>query len=175
MSARYTSELANDFGNLASRTIAMLEKYFAGNIPNAAQEPKLSSALQLAVTKADTAINTLDFQSAILEILEFCKLVNGYVTEKEPWQLAKNPDKSAELAAVLYNTAESLRALAVLFNSVMPQTCQKLWQALGAEKSLGKLADQRISDVAKWGQLKAGSATSKIEILFPKLEEEIKK
>ena len=175
MSARYTSELANDFGNLASRTIAMLEKYFAGNIPNAAQEPKLSSALQQAVTKADTAINTLDFQSAILEILEFCKLVNGYVTEKEPWQLAKNPDKSAELAAVLYNTAESLRALAVLFNSVMPQTCQKLWQALGAEKSLGKLADQRISNVAKWGQLKAGSATSKIEILFPKLEDEIKK
>jgi methionyl-tRNA synthetase len=124
---------------------------------------------------ADSAISSLDFQGAILQILDFCKLVNGYVTEKEPWKLAKQTDsaKQKELADVLYNTVESLRALAVLFNSVMPETCQKLWQALGVEKSLGKLADQKISEVAKWGQILPGSTTSKIEILFPKIEEEL--
>ena len=96
------------------------------------------------------------------------------MTEKEPWKLAKQSDavNKKELSDVLYNTAESLRALAVLFNSVMPQTCQKLWRALGVEKTLGKLADQRISNVAKWGQIPAGTATSKIEILFPKIEAE---
>ncbi len=174
MSARYTSELANDFGNLASRTIAMLEKYFDGKIPEVANEPKLSGALQSTVKAADLAISSLDFQGAILQILEFCKLVNGYVTEKEPWKLAKQSDavNKKELSDVLYNTAEALRALAVLFNSVMPQTCQKLWRALGVEKTLGKLADQRISNVAKWGQIPAGTATSKIEILFPKIEAE---
>ena len=168
MVARYTSELANDFGNLASRAIAMIEKYCDGKIPSIAQEPALASAAAAAVHAADEKITALDFQGGILAILEFCKSVNGYVTEKAPWVLAKDPANKSELDRVLYATCESLRILAVLFHPVMPETSQKLWRALGAT-TLGELSTQRIDDVARWGQLPAGAQTSRGEVLFPRL------
>jgi methionyl-tRNA synthetase len=102
--------------------------------------------------------------------MDFCKRVNGYVTEKEPWILAKDPANKVELEEVLYNTAESLRALAVLLNSVMPATCEILWQSLGAHDALGALASQKISSVATWGQLPQGSRVTKTPVLFPRLE-----
>jgi methionyl-tRNA synthetase len=170
MVARYTSELANDFGNLASRAIAMIEKYCDGHIPDVAQEPELAKAAALATKTADEKIAALDFQGGILAILEFCKSVNGYVTEKAPWVLAKDPANKSELDRVLYATCESLRILAVLFHPVMPETSQKLWSALGGT-SLGELSEQRIDDVARWGQLPAGAKTSRGEVLFPRLPE----
>ena len=112
----------------------------------------------------------LDFQGGIVAIMDFCKQVNGYVTVKEPWILAKDPTNKAELDAVLYNTAESLRALAVLLNSVMPATCEILWESLGANKSIGALKDQHIGNIAKWGQLPVGSVVTKSASLFPRLD-----
>jgi methionyl-tRNA synthetase len=170
MSARYTSELANDFGNLASRLAAMVEKYCDGILPAVSQDVALAAALSTTVEKADIAICALDFQGGINVIMEFCKRVNGYVTAKEPWKLAKDPANRAELEAVLYNTAESLRALAVLFNSVMPATCEILWQSLGANETLGAIGDQRIDHVAMWGQLPAGAVVRKSAVLFPRLD-----
>ena len=102
--------------------------------------------------------------------MDFCKKVNGYVTEKEPWILAKDPANKQELEEVLYNTAESLRALAVLLHPVMPATTEILWQSLGAQASLGAIGDQKISDVATWGQLPAGAVVTKTPVLFPRLE-----
>ena len=170
MHARYTSELANDFGNLASRLTAMIEKYCGGTIPAASYDKELSEALSVTVEKADVAMCDLDFQGGIVAIMDFCKQVNGYVTVKEPWILAKDPANMAELDAVLYNTAESLRALAVLLNSVMPATCEILWESLGAHNSIGALKDQHIEDVSKWGQLPAGSVVTKSASLFPRLD-----
>ena len=170
MSARYTSELANDFGNLASRSAAMIEKYCAGVLPAISHDSELEAALHNAVTKADAAICALDFQGGILAIMEFCKKVNGYVTEKEPWILAKDPTNQLQLEGILYNTAESLRALAVLLHPVMPTTCEILWQSLGAQEKLGDLSAQKISDVATWGQLPAGARITKTPVLFPRLE-----
>ncbi len=170
MSARYTSELANDFGNLASRSAAMIEKYCAGVLPAISHDSELEAALHNAVTKADAAICALDFQGGILAIMEFCKKVNGYVTEKEPWILAKDPTNQLQLEGILYNTAESLRALAVLLHPVMPTTCEILWQSLGAQEKLGDLSAQKISDVATWGQLPAGARVTKTPVLFPRLE-----
>ena len=170
MHARYTSELANDFGNLSSRLAAMIEKYCDGIIPAASYDKELSEGLIATVKTADAAICELDFQGGIVAIMEFCKQVNGYVTIKEPWILAKDPANKAELEAVLYNTAESLRALAVLLNSVMPATCEILWESLGANKSIGALKDQRIGDVATWGQLPVGSVVTKSASLFPRLD-----
>ena len=112
----------------------------------------------------------LDFQGGINAIMDFCKRVNGYVTEKEPWILAKDPANKVVLEEVLYNTAESLRALAVLLNSVMPATCEILWQSLGAQASLGDLGSQKISSAATWGQLPAGARVTKTPVLFPRLE-----
>ena len=112
----------------------------------------------------------LDFQGGILAIMEFCKKVNGYVTEKEPWILAKDPLNQATLEGILYNTAESLRALAVLLHPVMPATCEILWESLGVQASLGELSAQKISDVATWGQLPQGAHVTKTPVLFPRLE-----
>ncbi|MEN9292522.1 MAG: hypothetical protein RL288_318, partial [Actinomycetota bacterium] len=169
MAARYTSELANDFGNLASRLAAMVEKYCSGTLPAVAKDDDLAAALQKTVDAADQAICALDFQGGINQIMEFCKQVNGYVTAKEPWAVAKDESRKAELDEILYNTAEALRALAVLLHPIMPISTQKLWDSLGAAQSLGAIGAQKISEVAKWGQLPAGAKITKGEILFPRL------
>ena len=170
MQARYTSELANDFGNLASRLIAMVEKYCDGVIPAVANDSELSNLLNETVVAADKSMVALDFQGGITSIMEFCKRVNGYVTEKEPWSIAKDPERNSELNSVLYNTAESIRALAVLLHPVMPETTEKLWDSLGAT-SLGPIGKQKISELSKWGQLPSGSRVTKGAVLFPRLEE----
>ena len=170
MSARYTSELANDFGNLASRLAAMIEKYCDGKVPAVATDAGLAQSLAVTVNKADAAIVKLDFQGGITAVMDFCKKVNGYVTEKEPWILAKDEANRGELNEVLYNTAESLRALAVLLHPVMPGTTEILWESLGANSSIGSLGAQVISDVATWGQLPEGTIVTKTPVLFPRLE-----
>ncbi len=170
MSARYTSELANDFGNLASRLAAMIEKYCGGKVPAVAKDAGLSQALQETVDKADAAMVALDFQGGINAVMDFCKQVNGFVTIKEPWILAKDPANQEVLEEVLYNTAESLRALAVLLHPVMPATTEILWESLGAKEALGEIGKQEISKVATWGQLPQGATVTKTPVLFPRLE-----
>ena len=170
MSARYTSELANDFGNLASRLAAMVEKYCGGVLPAKAEDAELSASLKEAVIKADAAMQALEFQGGITAIMEFCKQVNGFVTVKEPWILAKDPANQKTLEDVLYNTAESLRALAVLLHPVMPATTEILWESLGAKASLGEIGAQKIENVGTWGQLPPGATVTKTPVLFPRLE-----
>ena len=170
MSARYTSELANDFGNLASRLAAMVEKYCDGKLPAKSKDKDLESALTETVAKADAAMIALDFQGGINAVMDFCKKVNGYVTEKEPWILAKDPANKVALEEVLYNTAESLRALAVLLHPVMPATTEILWESLGANDAIGPISEQVISKVATWGQLPPGTTITKTPVLFPRLE-----
>lgn len=158
-SARYTSELANDYGNLASRVAAMVGKYFGGELPAATAdgdaEQAIHDGLTKAVAEADRKIGEeLDFQGGILAVFDFVKQVNGYITEQEPWKVAKDdsPEGKARLATILYTAAEALRAVAVLLNPIMPDTSQKLWDSLGAEPSLGALADQQVQDAADWGR-----------------------
>ncbi|MFF1304516.1 methionine--tRNA ligase [Streptomyces sp. NPDC058307] len=178
-SARYTSELANDYGNLASRVAAMVGKYFGGVLPepgtSAAGEAEKAVRAGLAetVAQADRRIgDDLDFQGGILAVFDFVKQVNGYLTEQEPWKVAKDgsPQGRARLATILYTAAESLRAVAVLLNPVMPDTSGKLWDSLGAEASLGALADQKVQEAGEWGRLRPGSTVTKGAVLFPRLE-----
>ncbi|MGW0412919.1 methionine--tRNA ligase [Streptomyces collinus] len=176
--ARYTSELANDYGNLASRVAAMVGTYFGGALPAATADGEAEAAVHAglvrAVAEADRRIgDELDFQGGILAVFDFVKQVNGYLTEQEPWKVAKDESEQgrARLATVLYTAAESLRAVAVLLNPVMPETSRKLWDSLGAEASLGALAEQRVQDAGRWGTLPAGSTVTKGAILFPRLEE----
>ncbi|QKZ20051.1 methionine--tRNA ligase [Streptomyces chartreusis] len=175
-SARYTSELANDYGNLASRVTAMVGGYFDGELPAATADGEAERAvregLARAVAEADRLIGEeLDFQGGILAVFDFVKQVNGYLTEQQPWKVAKDPSEeaAARLATILYTAAESLRAVAVLLDPVMPETSGKLWESLGAEASLGALADQRIQDAAEWGRLPAGATVTKGAVLFPRL------
>ena len=176
--ARYTSELANDFGNLASRVAAMVGKYFGGTLPEATAvgdaERAIADGLATAAAEADARIgDRLDFAGGIAAVFEFIKQVNGYLTEQEPWKVAKatSDEAQARLATILYTAAESLRAVAVLLNPVMPGTCEKLWASLGAAAHLGPLAGQRVQDSGAWGLLPAGAEVTKGEALFPRLEE----
>jgi methionyl-tRNA synthetase len=172
MHARYKSELADQLGNLASRLLAMVERYRDGVLPDAVDEPALSSALAQTVADADERIGALDFQGGIGAVMGYVRAINNYVTTNEPWQLAKDPARSADLDRVLYATADALRAVAVLLNSVMPKACALLWSSLGAADAVGSLAAQRISDASRWGVLPGGTKVTKGDSLFPRIETE---
>jgi methionyl-tRNA synthetase len=175
MSARYTSELANGLGNLASRATAMVGRYRGGSLPAgddlADPERAITAALADTAAVADRAIGDLDFSTGIAAVKEFVDRVNGYVTEQEPWVLAKDESDAARLDVVLYTICEALRAIAVLYHPLMPKAMASLWQQLGAEPQLGPIGEQPIGDVARWGQLPRGAAVAKGESLFPRLEE----
>jgi methionyl-tRNA synthetase len=175
MSARYTSELANGLGNLAARATAMVGKYCDSELPAAhdfaGPEQAISDALARTAEVADASIGALDFSTGLAAIKDFVDLVNGYVTEQEPWALAKDEANRARLEVVLYTICESLRALAVLYNPVMPKAMASLWEQLGAQAVLGPIADQRVSDIGRWGQLPPGTRVVKGQSLFPRLEE----
>ncbi|MGB7983182.1 MAG: methionine--tRNA ligase [Candidatus Nanopelagicales bacterium] len=179
MSARYTSELANGLGNLASRATAMVGKYFGGVLPTpgarANADLALADDLLRAVQDADDGYARLDFTTGIGAVKSFVDAVNLYVTEQEPWVLAKrtqDPMAQERLATVLYTTCEALRAIAVLHNSVMPRAMATMWAAIGAEEGLGPIGEQRIEEVSRWGQLPAGVRVTKGAALFPRLPEE---
>ncbi len=175
MSARYTSELANGLGNLASRATAMVGKYREGVLPEAHDfaEPEqvIIEALAAAAATADEAMGELDFSTGIVAVKEFVDRVNGYVTDQAPWVLAKDEADRERLDVVLYTICESLRAIAVLYNPLMPKAMSSLWQQLGADLALGPIVEQRVGDAARWGQLPPGTVVTKGEGLFPRLEE----
>ena len=175
MSARYTAELANGLGNLASRAPAMVAKYRDGILPapgaDTSAETDLQGALTVAALTADAAMLKLDFSTALMAMKAFVDVVNGYVTEQEPWVLAKDEANAERLSTVLYTICESLRAIAVLHHAVMPKATASLWEQLGADVALGPIGEQNVVDVARWGQLPPGTPITKGAILFPRLEE----
>jgi methionyl-tRNA synthetase len=176
MSARYTAELANGLGNLASRATAMVQRYRGGVLPASGEstpaEDRLRALLAQVVANADAAVCALDFASGITSVRSFIDAVNLYVTEQEPWVVAKDEALSTRLDTILYTVCESLRAIATLYNPVMPKSMGLLWEQIGAAATLGPIAEQRIDRVAEWGQLPAGAGVSKGAVLFPRLEEE---
>jgi len=175
MSARYTSELANGLGNLASRASAMVGKYCDGVLPEATAytdaEADLTSLLAATAVAADESILALDFQSGIGAVKSFVDAVNLYVTEQAPWVLAKDEANLARLHTVLYTICESLRAIAVLHHAVMPKATSSLWEQLGADVALGPIGEQVVTDAGRWGQLPVGTTVTKGANLFPRLED----
>ncbi|MCU1550730.1 MAG: methionine--tRNA ligase, partial [Glaciihabitans sp.] len=173
LSARYQAELANGFGNLASRVVAMVSRYYDGRIPEPGEYLEADLGIQKTVTDAlataDAAIETFAIHEAIAAIWTIVEELNGYITLQEPWVLAKDPADRERLGTVLYTAAEGLRALAVLLSPVIPDSTEKLWAALGAD-SLGLVQEQLITEAAQWGQLPAGSTVTALEPLFPRIE-----
>jgi methionyl-tRNA synthetase len=171
MAARYKAELADQFGNLASRLTSMVARYRDGALPAPVDEPLLAEAAASAVHDAEAAIDRIDLQGAIVAAMRLVGVVNNYVTESAPWQVAKDEARADDLDRILYSTAEALRVVAVLLNPVMPRACATLWHSLGGESALGALADQRVQDVGRWGQLPGGAAVTKSAPMFPRIEE----
>jgi methionyl-tRNA synthetase len=174
LAARYQSELANGFGNLASRVIAMVNKYYDGIVPApgeySADDLKVQSVTKAAAETADAAIQKLAIHDAVAAIWTIVDELNGYITIQEPWVLAKKDETRERLGTVLYTASEGLRSLAVLLSPVIPDATAKLWTALGASAGLGSLTDQVIVDAGHWGQLLPGSRLAPLEPLFPRIE-----
>ena len=175
LSARYQAELANGFGNLASRVIAMIQRYFDGAVPAATAfgdaDRVVADSVARANRDADAAIERLAIHEAVAAIWRVVDDLNGYLTEQAPWQLAKDPTAAPRLATVLATAAEGLRALAVLLSPVLPDATQKLWAALGAEPVLGRLVDQPIREAHVWDRLVPGTRTTALVPLFPRIEQ----
>lgn len=172
LSARYQAELANGFGNLASRTIAMIGRYFDGVVPTPGEPTELDLRVQRTVadaaTAADAAMTAFRPDEAISAIWTIVDELNGYITENEPWALAKDDANRERLSTVLYTAAEGLRALAVLLSPVMPQSTATLWDALGAP---GEVTAQPLREAGTWGQLPAGTRVGTLAPLFPRVEQ----
>jgi len=171
MAARYTSELANGLGNLASRGTAMVNKYRDGLLPAPGDYTNADLALQellvASAEQADAAMLKLDFSGGILAIKTFVDAVNVYVTEQQPWVLAKDEANASRLDTVLYTICEALRAIAVLYHPVMPRATEEMWACLGQGETL---EGQNVTTVATWGQLAPGATITKGAALFPRLE-----
>ncbi|MEJ1155970.1 MULTISPECIES: methionine--tRNA ligase [Microbacterium] len=175
LSARYQAELANGFGNLASRTIAMIERYFDGVVPEAVDysdgDVRIQKTVSDAAVAADAAIERFRIDEAISSIWTIVDALNLYITENEPWALSKDEAQRDRLATVLYTAAEGLRALAVLLSPVMPIATAKLWTALGADSSLGSLQNQPVREAGSWGILQSGTSVAALVPLFPRVEQ----
>ncbi|MBD7949649.1 methionine--tRNA ligase [Oerskovia rustica] len=186
LSARYNAELANGFGNLASRVAAMVGKYYGGVLPQAGPAGPAEQALEQvaaqAVAAAERAIDALAIHEAINAVWTLVDATNLYLTEQEPWKVAKlDEEKTADavsvqegrLATILVTAAEALRSLAVLLHPITPKAAQALWESLGAEAPLGTLAVQPVDGAARFGALPAGTTVTKGASLFPRLEDPV--
>lgn len=177
LSARYQAELANGFGNLASRTTAMLDRYFEGIVPPAGAYSEADLHIQRTVadaaTAADAAMERFRIDEAIAAIWTIVDALNLYITENEPWALAKDDAQRGRLGTVLYTAAEGLRAIAVLLSPITPTATEKLWVALGAADTLGRLVDQPIREAGRWGLLPPGASVNALAPLFPRVEQSL--
>ena len=169
---RYNSDLANGLGNLANRTLAMIERYCGGEVPSAhaeatgEAEESLRSAVTQAVRLALEQYEELSFSRALELIWAAISQVDGYVTNQKPWTLADDPEQRRKLETVLYHTAESVRVLVVLAHPAMPNATYKIWTQLGQS---GVLAELRI-DQLEWGQLRPGTHIGELAAVFPRVE-----
>src|SRR5437667_556035 len=133
---RFNSDLANDLGNLLSRTTAMITKYRAGHIPAPAEAKSDAEVRELTERVIESYRNNFDdynFSRGLENVWELIARVNKYIVENEPWAIAEKPQEAKKLDSVLFHAAESLRVVAVLIAPVMPKTAQNLWEQLGLD------------------------------------------
>jgi methionyl-tRNA synthetase len=171
MESRYTTDLANDLGNLANRVLNMLGSYCDGLVPEPSgpegeAEAALAGDLRVAVDGM-RAIDTLDFKPALEDLWVLVRGVNRYVEARAPWKLHKQ-GATEDLGRALYTCADMLRVIAILASPVMPGAAARLWEQLGIPEALDA---QRYPGDCVSGRLAPGVRTTKGALLFPKLEE----
>jgi len=164
---RYESELANEYGNLVSRTIAMIVRYRDGQVPAVATDPALAAEFATLPAEVAAHFDRADSTQALELIWQRVRRLNRYAEERQPWQLAKDPDSAAELNQVLASLYEGVRVVSVLLEPYIPQSVQKLLAALGAPQS-----SYAAASFSAAGPLASGVTVSSLPPLFPKMAPE---
>jgi methionyl-tRNA synthetase len=172
---RYNADLANDFGNLASRALKMLKQYTGGVVPEPGAAEGLHGELRKLVAmlpaEVDAAMDALDFSGALERIWRLVGRANKYVEEARPWVLHRDPARAAELATVLYNLTETLRVLVYLTAPFVPDAADRLAVQLRVPRPMAVgPGGHALADVLRWGGLTAGHMTDVGEVLFPRLD-----
>jgi methionyl-tRNA synthetase len=167
---RLNSDLANDLGNLVSRTITMAIKYCDGKVPEISFEEKNSALHEAAlktVAEVESGFNDMSLHKALIAIWDFINITNKYIVTNEPWTLGKDPANKEKLTAIMYNLLVALRVIAILLKPFMPQTAEKILRQIGVDESNLDMASIKKDDM-----LKAGSPLTRGESLFPRIVQE---
>ncbi|MBA3509275.1 MAG: methionine--tRNA ligase [Thermoleophilaceae bacterium] len=159
---RYTTELANEYGNLASRTLAMIGRYRDGLIPQAEPPVELGEAFEGLAESVASCLDRVEVSAALEQIWRRVRALNRFVQDHEPWKLAKQEGTEAELDQILYGVAEGLRVVSVLVLPWMPDTAERLLTALGSE--------DRSLHCARLGAHRGGTPAGELGQLFPRIE-----
>ncbi|RRA47379.1 methionine--tRNA ligase [Acidipila sp. EB88] len=169
---RYNADLANGLGNLVSRTLAMIEKYFSGVIPEASAAESIQAAAEQCIQTFGERFDALDFSRALESAWALVAVIDGYISEQAPWKLAKQADAGDEasreqLKTVLAACAEAIRVLTALVYPVLPEAAAKIWTQLG----LGDLHQADLKDL-HWGGLQPGARLGALGPVFPRADKD---
>jgi methionyl-tRNA synthetase len=159
---RYTSELANEYGNLANRTLSMIGRYRDGVVPDGAPPEDLVQAFDGLADSVYERLDAFDLTGALEQIWAIVRRLNQYVQDEQPWQIAKEEGADARLDSVLYGLAEGLRVVSLLVHAFIPDSSRKLLAALGH--------DDVSLDSASFGAVGGGARLGELGQLFPKIE-----
>ena len=166
--SRYNNDLANNLGNLVSRTHAMTKKYFDGIVPSPSEEGEFDGDIKAEVAlRRDNAVKLMGeyrVADSLEEIFTMLRRANKYIDETMPWVLAKDEGKRARLGTVLYNLLETIRVAATLLVPYIPATAQRIFEQLATDKT-------ELSDIAEFGVLKAGKPLGEASVLFARIDE----
>ena len=166
---RINSDLANDLGNLVSRTCGMIEKYFGGTLPAERTESEFDADLKAmaasVIPVVEEKMDNMLFSDALVEIWNLIRRTNKYIDETQPWVLCKDETKKGELANALYNVAEAIRIVSILIQPFMPLTPAKIWAQLNVPAEATEWETTKT-----WGVLPAELAVQKGETLFPRID-----